>query len=101
MLREALRDSLKQGIDGGYPAARALKHLAPEELVGAIERKEYASLNEIAAALGDMGGKMKTAAPLLESALDQVPLSDLGAIESVSKAIQKIDPGYTPGNLRR
>ena len=90
----ALVDSLRSGVDGGYPAARALKHLAPEELLNTLRRHEYASLPAIAVALGDLGPSVSAAAPLFETALEQIPSKDYSTLETVAEAIQKIDPKH-------
>ena len=90
----ALVESLRSGVDGGYPAARALKHLAPEELLSTLRRHEYASLPAIAGTLGDMGPNMAAAAPLLEAALDQIPAKDYETLEAVAEGVQKIDPKH-------
>ena len=93
-IMSALVESLRSGVDSGYPATRALKHLAPEELLNTLRRHDYTSLPAIAVTLGDMGLSMAAAAPLLEAALEQIPAKDYTTLEAVAEAIQKIEPKH-------
>lgn len=92
-LEQVLRQAGEMDAPGGarFPAAQALKNLAPDRLVAALTSPP--ARNEAAQALGELG--YREALPALVAAFEATPARNVER-SLIEQAIQKIDPTYPP-----